>query len=143
MTIPLEYRQASADFDALMKDLVATSMLATSHQAYTMLQAVLQVFRRRLTVAEAIAFANVLPAVLRAIFVSDWDLDQPKKPFGEREQLMAEVRAFRHDHNLSTETAISDVSATVRRHVDPDAFERVLKTLPQEAQDFWSAARPS
>ena len=40
MTIPLEYRQASADFDALMKDLVATSMLATSHQAYTMLQAV-------------------------------------------------------------------------------------------------------
>ena len=96
-----------------------------------------------MTVAEAIAFANVLPAVLRAIFVSDWDLDEPKKPFGEREQLMAEVRAFRHDHNLSTETAISDVSATVRRHVDPDAFERVLKTLPQEAQDFWSAARPS
>ncbi len=42
--MPLEYRQASADFDAFMKDLVATSMIQTSHQAYTMLQAVLQVF---------------------------------------------------------------------------------------------------
>jgi uncharacterized protein (DUF2267 family) len=141
MTIPLEYRQASADFDALMRDLVATSMLATSHQAYTMLQAVLQVFRRRLTVAKAIAFANVLPPVLRAIFVSDWDVQERKKLFAGREQLLAEVRAFRHDHNLSTETAIEDVTATVRRHVDPDAFERVLKTLPQEARDFWSGAR--
>ena len=42
MPMPLEYRQASADFDAFMKDLVATSMIQTSHQAYTMLQAVLQ-----------------------------------------------------------------------------------------------------
>jgi uncharacterized protein (DUF2267 family) len=105
MPMPLEYRQASADFDAFMKDLVATSMIQTSHQAYTMLQAVLQVFRHRLTVGQAIAFANVLPPVLRAIFVSDWDVEAPVKPFVDRDALMREVRAFRHEHNLSTETA--------------------------------------
>lgn len=138
MPMPLEYRQASADFDSFMKDLVTTSMLTSSHQAYTMLQAVLQVFRHRLTVAESITFANVLPPVLRAIFVSDWDINAPLKPFYGRDELMKEVRAFRHDHNLSTETAIEEVTATIRRHVDSATFERVLRTLPEKARDFWS-----
>lgn len=137
MPMPLEYRQASADFDAFMKDLVATSMLTSSHQAYTMLQAVLQVFRHRLSVGQAIAFANMLPPVLRAIFVSDWDVDAPARPFAARDELMKEVLAFRHDHNLSTETAIEDVTTVIRRHVDPAAFEQVLRILPPEARDFW------
>lgn len=137
MPMPLEYRQASADFDAFMKDLVATSLIQTSHQAYTMLQAVLQVFRRRLTVDQAIAFANVLPPVLRAIFVSDWDTEAPVKPFVDRDALMKEVRAFRHDHNLSTDTALEDVTVVIRRHVDQAAFKRVLNTLPPDARRFW------
>jgi len=137
MPMPLEYRQASVDFDAFMQDLVATSMLQTSHQAYTMLQAVLQAFRHRLTVPQAIAFANVLPPVLRAIFVSDWDAEAPIKRFVSRDELMKEIRAFRHDHNLSTETAIEDVTSTIRRHVDPEAFERVLNILPPDARHFW------
>ena len=137
MPMPLEYRQASADFDAFMKDLVATSMIETSHQAYTMLQAVLQVFRHRLTVGQAIAFANVLPPVLRAIFVSDRDVDVPVKPFVDRDALMKEVRAFRHDHNLSTETALEDVTVVLRRHVDRAAFERVLGQLPPGARGYW------
>lgn len=137
MPMPLEYRQASADFDAFMKDLVATSMIQTSHQAYTMLQAVLQVFRDRLTVDQAIAFANVLPPVLRAIFVSDWDTEAPVKPFVDRDALMKEVRAFRHDHNLSTDTALEDVTVVIRRHVDQAAFERLLNTLPPDARRFW------
>lgn len=137
MPMPLEYRQASADFDAFMKDLVATSMIQTSHQAYTMLQAVLHVFRRRLTVDQAIAFANVLPPVLRAIFVSDWDTEAPVKPFVDRDALMKEVRAFRHDHNLSTDTALEDVTVVIRRHVDQAAFERILNTLPPDARRFW------
>lgn len=141
MPMPLEYRQASADFDAFMKDLVATSMLQTSHQAYTMLQAVLQVFRHRLTVPQAIAFANVLPPVLRAIFVSDWDAEAPIKPFVSRDELMREIRAFRHDHNLSTESAIEDVTSTIRRHVDREAFKRVLDTLPPDARHFWFMGR--
>jgi uncharacterized protein (DUF2267 family) len=117
-------------------------MIQTSHQAYTMLQAVLQVFRHRLTVGQAIAFANVLPPVLRAIFVSDWDTEAPIKPFADRDALMKEVRAFRHDHNFSTETAIEDVTSTIRRHVDPEALERILNTLPAEARRFWFMGQP-
>ena len=112
-------------------------MLRTSHQAYTMLQSVLQVFRRRLSIADAIAFAGVLPPVLRAIFVSDWDTTEAIKPFGSEQEMMAEVRALRHNHNLSTETAIADVVAAVRRNVDGDAFDRLLSQLPPGARQFW------
>lgn len=50
MPMPMEYRQASVDFDRFMEELKEVSILRTSHQSYTMLQAVFQVFRRRLTV---------------------------------------------------------------------------------------------
>lgn len=137
MPMPLEYRQASVDFDRFMEDLKEVSMLHTSHQAYTMLQAVFQVFRRRLTVQDALRFADVLPPVLRAIYVSDWDVSEAMREFGTEVEMMAEVRALRHNHNLSTETAIGDVAEALRRNVDPADFSRALSKLPQAAWDFW------
>lgn len=138
MPMPMEYRQASRDFDAFMEDLRDTSMLATTHQAYTMLQGVLQVFRRRLTVQQALDFADVLPPVLRAIFVSDWNVEEPQRAFASREVMSLEARELRPDHNFSTETAIADVAAALRRHVDPNAFERAMASLPPAASDFWA-----
>ncbi len=137
MPMPMEYRHASRDFDAFMEDLKAVSMLRTSHQAYTMLQAVLQVFRRRLAIDQAIRFANLLPPVLRSIFVSDWDTTEDILPFKTRQEMMAEVRALRHNHNLSTETAIEDVATTIRRHVDEVPFEQFLRTHSSDAARFW------
>lgn len=139
MPMPMEYRQASRDFDAFMTDLRDISMLQTTHQAYTMLQGVLQVFRRRLTVREALGFADALPPVLRAIFVSDWDVDEPLRPFLSREEMSREARELRPDHNFSTDTAIADVAAALRRHVDGPAFERTLEQLPPSARAFWAA----
>ena len=34
-------------------------------------------------------------------------------------------------------------AGTIRRHVDPPTFERVMHTLPEEARDFWSMGQPS
>lgn len=137
MPMPMEYRQASVDFDRFMEDLKEVSMLSTSHQAYTMLQAVLQVFRRRLTVQQALEFANVLPPVLRAIFVSDWDSTEAMREFSTEAEMMAEVRSLRYNHNLSTDSAIRDVAEAVRRNIDPVVFDRALSKLSQAAQDFW------
>lgn len=120
-----------------MDDLLEISLLKTRHQAYTMLQAVLQVFRRRLTLAEAIGFAGLLPPVVRAIFVSDWDTQEPVLPFADRDSLMAEVRQLRHNHNLSTPSAIEDVTAALRRHVDETKLQGFLEKLPNGALDFW------
>lgn len=137
MPMPMEYRQASVDFDRFMEDLKEVSMLSTSHQAYTMLQAVLQVFRRRLPVQQALEFANILPPVLRAIFVSDWDSTEEMREFGTEAEMMAEVRSLRYNHNLSTDSAIRDVAEAVRRNIDPVVFDRALSKLPQAARDFW------
>lgn len=137
MPMPMEYRQASVDFDRFVEDLKEVSMLSTSHQAYTMLQAVLQLFRRRLTVQQALEFANVLPPVLRAIFVSDWDSTEEMREFGTETEMMAEVRSLRYNHNLSTDSAISDVAEAVRRNIDPVVFDRALSKLSQAARDFW------
>ncbi|NML73428.1 DUF2267 domain-containing protein [Rhizobium sp. S-51] len=139
MPMPMEYRQASRDFDAFMEDLRDTSMLQTTHQCYTMLQGVFQVFRRRLTTKQALAFADTLPPVLRALFVSDWDVEEPRLPFGTFAEMTREVKALRPDHNFSTDTALSDVAAVMRRHIDLTAFEAVLAELPPGAKQFWTA----
>ena len=74
-----------------------------------MVQGVLQVCRRRLDIKDAAFFANVLPPVLRAIFVADWDTDEPWRPFEDRAVMTKEVQALRADHNFAPEENFGDV----------------------------------
>lgn len=137
MPVPGEYQRASEDFYRYLVDARETAGLWSTHVTYTMTQGVLQTFRRRLSTAEAIAFANVLPVCLRALFVTDWDLHEPRQPFTDRATMTSEVKALREAHNFSTETAIRDVAVALRRHVDEAAFDRVLAKLPAGAVEFW------
>lgn len=138
MPIPMEYRLASQNFDRLLGELVEHSDLTTRNQAYTTLQAVLQCFRRRLCTADAITFAQILPAMLRALFVQDWDVNEPLSDTWNREVMTREVKLLRINHNFSSDGAIADVAAIVRRHVDPYDFARCMEKLPPQARDFWS-----
>ncbi len=137
MTVPAEYERASAKFYEFLVDVRDRAGLWSTHVTYTMVQGVFQVFRRRLTITEAIAFAQVLPIGLRALFVTDWDLDEPIRPFGPLEWMNAEVRQLRADHNFSTDQAIEVTAWALRRQVDPEDLERVLTQLPREARDLW------
>jgi len=137
MPVPQEYKRASHDFDKFMVDARDISGLATTHQTYTMVQGVLQAFRRRLDVREALLFADVLPPVLRALFVADWDIDAPRRPFADRATMTREVQALRPDHNFAPDSSIGDVAAALRRNIDAAALERVLAALPPGAADFW------
>lgn len=139
MPIPMAYRTASKDFDAFLLDVRDTCMLQTLHQAYHTLRAVLHVFRGHLTVAEGLAFADILPPVTRAIFVEDWRPEDVPPPFPSREALQAEVKQIRRDHNLAPNNAIQDVAAALRRSsIDMQELDRVLAELPDRARDFWS-----
>ena len=137
MPVPVEYKRASMTFEQFMLDARDLSGLATTHQTYTMVQGVFQTFRRRLDVREAIRFANVLPPVLRALFVADWDLDEPRRPFADRAILTREVQSLRPDHNFAPPSSIHDVAAALRKNIDQAALDRVLARLPTGAQDFW------
>jgi len=136
MPVPSEYQRATDDFYKLLMDARDSAGLTTTNQAYTMLQGVLQVFRRRLEVNEAIRFLSVLPVGVRALFVADWDVDEPKRQFEDRSVMTKEVQALRAEHNFAPETAIRDAAIALRRNIDEAAFDRVLATLPEGAAQF-------
>ena len=141
MPIPVEYQQPREAFVAFLADVRDACELGSTHQAYTTAQAVLRTFRRRLSLADAIRFAGVLPGLLRALFVADWDPDQDRVPFGARATLEAEVRALRPLHNFSPSTALDAVRWALWRHVDAAALATVLQRLGPEAVAFWHLDR--
>lgn len=138
MTLPFEYQNASLEFERFMLDARELAGLSTTNMAWNMVVGVLHTFRRRLSIEEALRFAAVLPPVLRALFIEDWKPAQPVAGFGTNDELLAEVRFLRAEHNFSPPNAIQAVAGALRRHVDVAALERVLSTLPSEAQRFWS-----
>jgi uncharacterized protein (DUF2267 family) len=138
MTIPSEYQRASIEFDRFMVDARDISGLNTTNMAYNMVVGVLYTFRRRLGVTDAIRFANVLPPVLRAIFVADWDTGLAPLAFTDRASMTLEVRSLRQAHNFSPTTAIHDVASALRRHVDVQAFDHLLSSLPDGARASWA-----
>ena len=137
MPVPSEYARASDHFYRLLVDARDAAGLGSTHQAYTMVQGVLQAFRRRLDVDDAVRFAAVLPPLVRALFVADWDVDEPRRPFGSRAEMTDEARSLRAAHNFAPDTAIEDVSRALRNYVDEKAFERTLARLPDGAVEFW------
>jgi len=140
--VPLKYNNATSEFMRFLDDARDAAGLVSANQAFTMTEGVLRAFRDRLDVRDAILFADVLPAVLRAVFVADWDVDRPRKEFGDRASAVADVRALRADHNFSPDTCLEAVAGALRRHVDPIAFDRTLARLPEGAARFWDPAPP-
>jgi len=140
--MPSTYQRSSEEWRSFLADIKGLMDLDSNNMAYTAVDAVLQVFRSRLTAQQGLDFASVLPAVLRAIFVKDWKVLTPPRPFVERSELLKEVQAVRRHHNLTPDNAIEAVATAVRAYVDPLDFERVLAGLPAEAQAFWAVEQP-
>jgi len=135
--VPPEYQRAKIDFYDFLTDARDRALFQDTHPAYTMAQGVLQAFRRRLELKDAIRFSNVLPVGLRALFVADWDPEEPRRPFEDRETMTREVQNLRPLHNYAPDDSIQIVAGALRRKVDEEAFDRVLATLPEGAVDFW------
>lgn len=137
MTVPIDYRQASADFDRFMLDLRDALDLQTTHQAWGALLGVFDTFRRRLTAEEGLAFARALPPLMRAAFVQDWHPSDRVRPFENRDALDAEVMAYHRDHQLAQAGCIAATAATLWKHVDRQRLAAALALLPPAASLFW------
>jgi uncharacterized protein (DUF2267 family) len=135
--MPQEYSRASADFDAFMSDLRTAALFDSNHSTYTMLDAVFQVFRRRLSAKDGLAFASALPPVLRSIFVAGWTPDDPPLPVPGADALFAEIAGVRPHHNFSPPESFVLVAQVLRRHVDEAAFDRMLDRLPEAPARLW------
>lgn len=137
MPMPWTYRQASREWQAFLADAREAMGLDSDNTTYTAVQGVLQAFRRRLTAQQAIDFAQVLPAVLRALFVADWRLSDPLPP-GTRADWTSEAQALRPHHSLTPENCVEATALALRKSVLREDLDRVLATLPPFAADFWS-----
>ena len=139
MPFPPEYERAGKVFMAFLLDVRNEAAFGSSHQAYTVAQGVFQVFRRRVTLEEAIRFSNVLPAGIRTLFVADWDPTEPRRAFEAREVMNEEVGRLRAEHNFArlTEDPIHDVAVALRRHVSASRLDAALAPMAPGAADFW------
>ena len=137
MPMPWTYRHASKEWRAILDDLRDRMDLSSDNMAYTAMDGVLQVFRRRLTAQQGLDFASVLPAVPRAVFVAGWRVHDPVLPFPDRDALTEEVKKVRQDHNLTPDNAIEATAWSLRRYTNKADLERVLARLPGEAVQFW------
>lgn len=135
--MPWTYRQATREWQAFLADARAEMGLETDNLAFTAVEGVLRAFRHRLTPQEAIDFAQVLPSVLRALFVADWRLADPLPP-GTRADWTAEARALRPHHNLTPPNCVAATALALRRSVLRADLDRALAALPPFATDFWS-----
>lgn len=139
MTLPLEYQNASLDFERFLVDARDYAGLATTNMAWNMVVGVLHTFRRRLTTEQVVRFALVLPPVIRSLFLEQWNPAQEAAPFGTEEQWLAEVRSIRPEHNFSPPDAIAAVARALRNRVEPVTFDRALAEISPDAAQFWSA----
>ncbi|NGX16001.1 DUF2267 domain-containing protein [Wenzhouxiangella sp. XN24] len=137
MPVPAEYYHASKQFEEFMLDARDAADLQTTHMAWNMVVGVLQAFRRRLAVRDALKFAGLLPPGIRALFVADWDADAPALPFTDEESLLAEVRSVRAAHNFSPANAREAVAIALRHNVDTEALDRFLQSISEDAYTFW------
>ncbi|MFZ1340531.1 MAG: DUF2267 domain-containing protein [Paracoccaceae bacterium] len=80
MPMPWTYRQSSREWQAFLADSRDAMDLSSDNAAFTAVEGVFRAFRRRLTPQQAIDFAQVLPATMRALFVADWQLTEPAPP---------------------------------------------------------------
>lgn len=137
MPMPWTYRHASKEWRAILDDLRDRMDLISDNSAYTAMDGVLQVFRRRLTAQQGLDFASVLPAIPRAVFVAGWQVQIPPLPFVEREALVQEVKKVRQNHNLTPDNAVEATAWSLRRYTNKSDLERILASLPEGAVQFW------
>jgi uncharacterized protein (DUF2267 family) len=138
MPTPMEYQLATEEFRAFLLASRDELMQQTTHQTYTIVQSVFQVFRRRVAPQMFLDFINFMPVGIRALFVADWDLSEARRPFSDMETMGAEVRLLRPDHNMAPENCIPCIARSLRHVVNPVDYSAAMQVLPEEARGFWA-----
>ncbi|MCR8549457.1 DUF2267 domain-containing protein [Salipiger sp. P9] len=134
--MPWTFRHPEKEWGLFLDDIREVLGTPSSNVAYTAAEGVFGAFRRRLTVAQALAFAQGLPAVPRALFVQGWEPAEPL-PWAGAETYLAEARALRADHNFISENAVEAVSYALHRALRPEVLGRALARIGPEAEAFW------
>lgn len=134
--MPWTYRHPGKEWSAFLDDIRAVMGTPSANVAYTAAEGVFRAFRARLSVQQALDFAQVLPSVPRALFVQNWVAAEPV-PWAGPADYLAEVRALRAAHNFVSDNAVEAVSYALHRTLRPGALDQALARIGPEAQAFW------
>ncbi|MCB6177282.1 DUF2267 domain-containing protein [Rhodobacter sp. Har01] len=137
MPMPWTYRQSTREWQAFLAHARDAMNLTSDNATFTAVEGVLRAFRRRLTPQQAIDFAQVLPATLRALFVADWHLADPIPP-GTRADWTAEAQSLRPHHNLTPPNCVEATALALRKSILREDLDRATALLPPFATEFWS-----
>jgi uncharacterized protein (DUF2267 family) len=137
MPMPWTYRHPEVEWRRFLGDIRDEMGTPSDNVAYTTAEGAFAAFRARLTVAEVAGFAQVLPAVPRALFLQGWT-PAPPRPWADGATYLAEIRALRADHNFATAHAREAVAVALHRAVGPERLARALDAIGPEARAFWA-----
>ncbi|AJE48555.1 DUF2267 domain-containing protein [Celeribacter indicus] len=140
MTMPWTYRHAQKEFRSFLADAKGRMghVMESDNMTYTAVDGVLQVFRRRLTPPQVIAFGDAIPSLLRAMLVYNWRVDAVPLPFGTRAEMIREAQSLRKAHNITPLNVIEATAYALWRHSSHHDLERVLAGISPEAVAFWT-----
>ena len=134
--MPMEIAYASRQFLELLAALKRTAYLETHTQCYAMLRAVLHEFRRYLTIPQALALADALPPIVRAIFVEDWQPADPPRPPSPQAFDAAVTRRLAPHHAPPGDIALRVFEVLQDRSAQPK-LARALAALPAGLRTLW------
>lgn len=137
MPMPWTYRHPATEWALFLSDIREVMGTPSDNVAYTTAEGVFAAFRARLTVAQIAAFAQLLPAIPRALFVQNWQ-PAPPRPWADGATYVAEACALRADHNFATERALEAVSYALHRAIGAEVLMRALDRIGPEARAFWA-----
>jgi uncharacterized protein (DUF2267 family) len=135
--MPWTYRHPAQEWERFLADIREVMGTPSENVAYTTAEGVFGAFRARLTVEQTAGFAQVLPAVPRALFIQGWQ-PAPPRPWADTATYVAEARALRADHNFATERALEAVSYALHRAIGADMLMHALDRIGPEARAFWA-----
>jgi len=120
-----------------LQDLQEQMGLDDEQRAFTVMRAVLQTLRDRLTIEEAAHFAAELPMLLQGVYYHGWTPKGKPEKIRSREEFLdrvAENLMRQHD----PEEACRAVFSVLERRMAPGQIEDVKSILPEPIRDLWS-----
>lgn len=135
MTQPQDIKHASSLYQDWLARLKQTAMLATHNQAQAMMAAVLQQFRKTMSLQEIAIAAQCLPPLPRGIFMERWSPGEPPVRYENRQQMFRDICTRIQVHHPPPDSIITDVMSVLEDFLSADNFDTFSSCLPTFLHD--------
>lgn len=138
MPMPFTYRHATDEWRRFLATMRERTLIESDNVIYQAVEGLFRSFRARIPAQQVLEFGDQLPCIMRAILTADWDLSEPMRPWTTRDDIEAEIRSLRVNHNIIPRGILDDLIPGIRTEVRAIDFDRVLSRMAPQAQALWT-----